>query len=87
MKEDDDGSHDFDIEYRWKRLPEEDEQAGIWLIFAVSLIVTTFLAVDACNSPSGEQESSRRSGDDGDGGGGGAGRSSSVRTGDERRRR
>ena len=84
MKEDDDGSHDFDIEYRWDRLPEEDAQAGVWLIFAVSLLLTVFLAVDVCNSPSREPESASRSGDDW---GARTGRSSSVRTADERRRR
>ncbi|CAM9570325.1 unnamed protein product, partial [Laminaria digitata] len=61
INEDDDGSYDFDIEYRWDRLPEEDEQAGVWLIFAVSLVVTMFLAVDVCNSPSGEPEPASRS--------------------------
>lgn len=43
----------FDVEYRWDRLPEEDEQAGVWLVFAASLVLTVFLAVDVCNSTSG----------------------------------
>lgn len=44
------GTEGFEVEYRWDRLPEEDEQAGVWLVFAVSLLLTIFLAVDTCNS-------------------------------------
>lgn len=44
---------DFEVEYRWERLPEEDEQAGVWLVFAASLALTIFLAVDTCNGTAG----------------------------------
>eukprot|EP00903_Cladosiphon_okamuranus_P017830 g16409.t1 len=44
------GIEGFEVEYRWERLPEEDEPAGVWLVFAVSLLLTVFLAVDTCNS-------------------------------------
>ncbi|CAN0170674.1 unnamed protein product, partial [Pylaiella littoralis] len=47
------GSQGFEIEYRWDRLPEEDEQAGLWLVFAASLVLTVVLAMDACNSIDG----------------------------------
>ena len=40
---------DFDVEYRWEGIPEEDEQAGVWLVFATSLVLTIAFAVDTCN--------------------------------------
>lgn len=55
---------DFDLEYRWDRLPEEDEQAGVWLVFAASVALTIFLAVDACNSTAGGGESDNGGDDD-----------------------
>lgn len=77
------GLHTFGVEYRWDRLPEEDEQAGMSLMFAVSLLVTVFLAVDVCNGGDEEETAS------GNGGvGDGAGRSTtSARVSNERRRR
>eukprot|EP00752_Nemacystus_decipiens_P013876 g12320.t1 len=46
-------SSDFEVEYRWDTLPEEDEQTGVWLVFAASLVLTIFLAVDTCNGTAG----------------------------------
>lgn len=55
----------FDIEYRWDRLPEEDEQAGMSLIFLVSLIATAILAIDVCNSVGDENVAVSRRGQNG----------------------
>lgn len=51
------GPQGFEIEYRWDRLPEEDEQAGVWLVFATSLVLTVVLAMDACNGTGGGGDS------------------------------
>ncbi|CAM9151325.1 unnamed protein product [Sphacelaria rigidula] len=51
-----DNGVNFQVEYRWDRLPEEDEQAGISVIFAVCLILTVFLAFDVCNNIGEDKE-------------------------------
>ena len=48
----------FDVEYRWDRVPEEDEEAGISVVFLVSLLLMVFVGVDACRLS--EEEDVRR---------------------------
>lgn len=57
------GTQGFEIDYRWDRIPEEDEQAGVWLVFAASLVLTVVFAMDACNS-TGDGDTGGNDGDD-----------------------
>lgn len=40
----------FEVEYRWEKIPEEDEEAAVWLVFVLCLLLTVVVMVEVYNS-------------------------------------